>query len=49
MISKVNLNTLAGKVIFSVIRIEAIKGTKREPATGFVVSEEIDKEISIRY
>lgn len=47
MENEVNLNTFAGKIIFSVVRIESLKDGKSEPATGFIVSEKIDDNISI--
>lgn len=47
MTNEINLDTFAGKIIFSVVRIESIKDGESEPATGFIVSEEIEKNASV--
>src|SRR3989344_2809768 len=47
MAKEINLNTYAGKILFSVVRIDSRKKGKGEPATGFIVSEKIDETSTI--
>ena len=43
MVNEISLNTYAGKIIFSVVRIESKKDGKGNPATGFIVSKKINE------
>jgi hypothetical protein len=47
MTNKINLDTFAGKIVFSVVRIESMKEGAIEPATGFIVQEKINTEVSV--
>ncbi|MCK5150048.1 trypsin-like peptidase domain-containing protein [Candidatus Pacearchaeota archaeon] len=44
MDNRINLDTYAGQVFFSVVRIESKKNGESEPATGFIVSEKINEK-----